>query len=257
VSTRRQAPPLRLLSFLSERAARHYAAAGRLAASAAGLRAGSLQQPGLVRLEKALGDERPALIFLCGLPYVELRDRGWPVEPLAAPVPAGGDGPLYHAALVLRPGLAALPEPCRLAYNGEDSLSGWLLPRSALPASLFANAVRSGSHRRSLELLLGAEADAAAVDSTVLALEARRDPRIDSLRVVRRVGPAPSPPAVLVHGSAEQAEALRAGLVALSRTSEGRQALALGLVDRYLPVTDADYAPVRALARGGAVPVRA
>ena len=102
---------------------------------------------------------------------------------------------------MLRRGLVAgsaadLRDPL-MAYNGEDSLSGWVLPRAALAPRglvepLYARTVRSGSHHRSLELLDAGEADAAAIDSTVLALEVRARPSFGELPVLEQLGPAPA-----------------------------------------------------------------
>ena len=55
----------------------------------------------------------------------------------------------------------------------------------------------------------------------------------------------PSPPVALAGGDAELAASLRAALTALGGSDEGRAALALGAVQRFEAVGDADYAPVR------------
>ena len=81
-----------------------------------------------------------------------------------------------------------------------------------LAAPLYDGAIETGSHRRSLELLASGELDAAAIDSTVLALEARADPAFAALRVLERLGPAPIPPVVLVNGDPALAAALRDAL---------------------------------------------
>ena len=51
---------------------------------------------------------------------------------------------------------------------------------------------------------------------------------------------------MLVAGDTQLAESLRAALIALGGSDEGRAALALGAVKRFDAVGDADYAPVRA-----------
>ena len=99
---------------------------------------------GLEELEAVAAGE-PALVYLCGLPYTRLRDRGLPLEPLAAPVSALAPevGACYRSVLLARPGLAgtALEDlaDARLAINGHDSMSGWVLPvGSGLPLERFA-----------------------------------------------------------------------------------------------------------------------
>jgi phosphonate transport system substrate-binding protein len=183
-----------------------------------------------------------------------MRDAGAPIEPLAAPVPEDEDGAWYRADLLVAPGASATtPEQLRgrrVAYNGDDSLSGWVLPRHALrelgidPESY--DWVHTGSHHNSLGALLRGEVEGAPIDSTVLALELRAQPALAALTRIARLGRMPSPPVALVGGDPELAASLRAGLTALDGRDDGREALALGAVQRFDAVGDADYAPVRA-----------
>ncbi len=75
--------------------------------------------------------------------------------------------------------------------------------------------------------------------------EARAFPAVAALHVVERLGPATSPPVVLLGGDPELAAGLRQALVMLSRDASGRYALDLGLVERYAPVNDSDYDAIR------------
>jgi phosphonate transport system substrate-binding protein len=247
---------LRIHSFLGMLALPHYVAVGALVARACGLAADPVDEPGLRRLDEVIDAPGPALLFLCGLPYVRTRGRGAPVEAIAGAIPQGDDRPRYYADLVLRSGLEVSSAESlvgrRIGLNGRDSLSGYVLPESALvlrePAvPLYDHAIETGGHHQSLGLLVAGEIDAAAIDSTVLALEARADPAIAALAVAERFGPAPIPPVVLVGGSPALADELRGALLALDRSDEGRAALALGLIDRYVAVADSDYDPVRAM----------
>lgn len=249
---------LRVENFLAEAAAPHHAAIADAIAGSAGLATGHLTQRGLDELDAVVSDPAPALLFLCGLPYTRLRDRGAPLEPLGAPVPLGsrsGGAPVYFSDLVARAGLQATGvaglEGALVAINDEDSLSGFVLPLAELAKrgleGAFERTVRTGSHRRSLELLLSGGADAAPIDSTVLYLEGRREPRIADLRVVDSLGPAPSPPVVLAHGTRTLRDGLRAGLLALSSTGHGTEILAGAGFSSYASVKDADYDPVRAM----------
>ena len=167
-----------------------------------------------------------------------MRDSGAPVEPLAAPVPEDEDGAFYRADLLLAPGAQETgPEQlrgARVAFNGDDSLSGWVMPRQALrelgidPDGY--DWVQTGSHRNSLRALLRDEVEAAPIDSTVLALELRADPALAALRRIARLGHMPSPPVTLVGGDAGLAATLRAALTALEDSEQGRAALGLGAV---------------------------
>jgi ABC-type phosphate/phosphonate transport system substrate-binding protein len=171
-------------------------------------------------------------------------------------VPVGESGPRYFSDLVARDGLDAGSADelvgRRIGLNGRDSLSGFVLPyaaliRRGLAKPLYEGAIETGSHRRSLAMLVAGELDAASIDSTLLALRALHDPAIAGLRVIERLGPAPIPPVVLLHGTPGLADALRAALVALDASNEGRAALALGQVARYEAVADRDYDAVRAM----------
>jgi ABC-type phosphate/phosphonate transport system substrate-binding protein len=247
---------LRVHSFLADVARPHFTAVAQLAARAAGLELAEIDEPALDELDEVLAAPGPALLFLCGLPYVRAYDRGVAVETLAAAVPVGEPGPRYFADVVARAGLAASSADDlvgrRIGLNGRDSLSGYVLPYSALvprglAGALYDGAIETGSHRRSLAMLVAGELDAASIDSTLLALRARGEPAIAALRVVERLGPAPIPPVVLLHGDPALAEALREALVGLDQSEEGRAALALGQVERYSAVADSDYDAVRAM----------
>jgi phosphonate transport system substrate-binding protein len=246
-------PTLAVHSFLSQVARPHYEAVAGLLAEQVGVSLEPLRETPLAQLPAVVAGP-PALLFVCGLPYTRVRDAGAPIEPLAAPVPPDEDGSFYRADLLVAPG-ARETEPAqlrgaRVAYNGHDSLSGWVMPRHALrelgidPESYVW--VRTGSHHNSLRALLRGEVAAAPIDSTVLALEARGEPELAALRRIARLGRMASPPVALVGGNAELAGALRAALTGLSESDEGRAALELGGIQRFGAVADADYAPVRA-----------
>jgi ABC-type phosphate/phosphonate transport system substrate-binding protein len=245
---------MRALSFLGAAARPHYAAVAAAVAGALGEPAPEVVEPGLDHLAEAVADPRPALAFLCGLPYVRLRDQDAPVQALAAPVieeEGAADRAVYFSDVLVRPGAPPL-ESCRVGFNSADSLSGWVLPRSGLDRPDDLHWVRTGSHRRSLELLDAGEIDAAPIDSYVLRLERRETPRFGLLERRLRIGPMPAPPVVAFGGDVALHRAMQAALLDLPRTAEGRRALALGAVLRYAPVTSATYAPVRALDRPAA-----
>jgi phosphonate transport system substrate-binding protein len=69
------------------------------------------------------------------------------------------------------------------------------------------------------------------------------------LRVIETLGPSPSPP-LIVAGEQGMAlrEQLRASLLALPTTAEGRSILAAGGLARFAAVADGDYDAIRAMA---------
>jgi phosphonate transport system substrate-binding protein len=249
-------PPVTTLavhSFLGQVARTHYAAVASELARLTGVELEPLRETPLADLP-AVTTGPPALLFICGLPYVRMRDAGAPIEPLAAPVPEGEDAAVYRADLLVAPG-STVTSPgqlsgARVAFNGDDSLSGWVMPRHALrglgidPDSY--EWVATGSHRNSLRALQRGEVEAAPIDSTLLALELRADRTLAALRRIARLGRMPSPPVALVGGDAMLASSLRAALAGLHEAEGGRAALALGAVQRYDATADRNYAPVRA-----------
>jgi phosphonate transport system substrate-binding protein len=246
-------PAVAVHSFLGQAARPHYEAVSAIIAAEAGIEIEPLRETPLADLPAVVAGP-PALLFICGLPYARTRDRGFPIEPLAAPVPEDEKGAVYRADLLVAPS-SEVTAPgeligARVAFNGDDSLSGWVLPRHALRGlgidpDLY-DWVPTGSHRNSLRALQRGDVAAAPIDSTVLALELRADPALGDLRRVARLGEMPSPPVALVAGDGSLTAALRAALTGLPSSEQGRAALALGGVQRFDAVADADYEPVRA-----------
>lgn len=238
---------MRSHAFLGDALHPYQTAVTQLVAERSGIAIEPTRAAELAELEAVAGGP-PALLFLCGLPYTRLRDRGFPVEPLAAPVSAleADHGPTYRSVLLARPGLrgSGLDDltGARLVINGYDSMSGWVLPvGSGLPLERFASVEETGAHRASLDRLLAEEADAAPIDSMLLAGERVHDERLATLVELAAYGPSPSPPVVLVAGEDDRAERLRQALVGLHGDAEGRAALALGGMARFDVVDDATY----------------
>ena len=246
-------PTLAVHSFLGQVARPHYEAVANALGAQTGVSFEPLAETPLADLPDVVAGP-PALLFVCGLPYTRMRDAGAPIEPLAAPVPEDEDGPFYRADLLVAPGDEHTQGPeqlrgARVAYNGDDSLSGWVLPRHALrelgidPDGYVW--VRTGSHHNSLRALARGEVEAAPIDSTVLTLELRADPSLTALRRIARLGRMTSPPVALVGDDDGLAQALRSALTGLEVSADGRAALALGGVRRYAPVGDSEYEAVR------------
>jgi len=113
----------------------------------------------------------------------------------------------------------------------------------------FGEVIASGSHQRSIRLVLDGSVDASGIDSTVLELEQAQQPGVArGLRVVESIGPCPVPPVVVAARRPEALKArLREVLLAMHGDPEGRAILADGLIDRFVPVRDADYDPIRTM----------
>jgi len=145
----------------------------------------------------------------------------------------------------------------RFAFTDPLSTSGRLYPLSLLkargmdPGAYFGSTTYTYSHDNSIKAVFQGLADGAAVDSLVYDQWVRKNPDLGaSLRVVARSETFPSPP--MVAGKRLDPalrEAISRALLTMHQTPEGRAILANLGIDRWMPQQDADYAPVRALAR--------
>jgi phosphonate transport system substrate-binding protein len=204
--------------------------------------------------------------FICGLPYVALRDApAQSVELLAAPVlrqPRYGDQPVYFSDVVVRcdsrfQSFADL-RGSTWAYNDPHSHSGygvvrWKLAISGGTHGFFGKVIASGAHWRSLRMVAAGEADAAAIDTHVLAIELEQEPALaGQVRVIDTLGPSPIQPVVAARRLPPRLKAeLRTALLRLSDDEAMRDALRYGHIARFVAVTDAHYDPIRLMLAAG------
>ena len=214
--------------------------------------------------ERALHAGEVHVGWLCGLPYVQEAARARPrFELLAAPVMRGpryAARPVYFSDLIVRHDhparcLADL-RGATVAINEPNSHSGFGVLRHALveaglPHGFFGSVVESGSHQRSLELIESGQADAAAIDCTVLETELRARPtRRAGLRPLATLGASPIPPRVASSCLPMTTHAaLRAALLALPFDAASEAAFEQAQVLGFARVDDAWYDPIRAMAR--------
>jgi phosphonate transport system substrate-binding protein len=201
---------------------------------------------------------------MCGLQYVVAADEGAQpgVKLLVAPIMCGhryASRPVYFSDVVVRSdsfirSFADL-RGAAWAYNEPTSQSGYNITRYTLATrgetgAYFSRVVFAGSHQRSLALVLDGSVDAAAIDSVVLERELHeRVGLAQRLRVVDTFGPSPSPPVVV---SRRVTDTIRKALSLILRdlhlAPEGSALLASGGVQRFVPVVDSDYDPIRSMA---------
>ena len=139
--------------------------------------------------------------FMCAPPFFWLLESGVKVELLGV-APIFDDSrceaqPVYFADVVTRAAGAATFEALRggvWAYNDACSLSGYYCLLEHLHAlgedkTFFRQLSASGSHGASLELVLGGQADAAAIDSNVLRLAVAAYPELrEQLKILTSWG---------------------------------------------------------------------
>ena len=115
----------------------------------------------------------------------------------------------------------------------------------------FGRVVDAGTHQGSIQMVLDGAIDASGIDSTVLETELANRPEIGpALRTIASLGPSPIPPVVVArHVAPSLAARLRVLFLGMAADPAGRALLAEGRVAGFVPVQDADYDPIRAMAR--------
>ena len=205
--------------------------------------------------------------WMCSLPYIWKADRASPgIELLAAPVmkPARyQDQPVYFSDIVVQRESKFRRfgdlRGASWAYNEPHSHSGYNITRYRLAKmgienGYFGEVIVSGSHIRSLDLILEGTVDASAIDSTVLDLLLTEKPGIgEQIRVIDTWGPSPIPPWVISKKlDADLRKSMRKLLLEMHRHVEGRKILDQGLIDHFTLVDDHYYDSVREMYRSAA-----
>ena len=204
------------------------------------------------------------LCWICGLPYVrKTKLTPLQIEPLVAPVMAGSryqGRPIYYSDVVVRQessyhSLADL-KGARWAYNEPGSQSGYgvvlyTLALQGKSLSHFGQVIESGSHQRSLQMILSGEVDSSAIDSTVLEMEVAIDPALATrIRIIDSFGPSPIPPWVVsMNMPLTTRQAVLELLIHMESDVQGRTILNRALMARFVSVDDHDYDPIRKMAR--------
>jgi phosphonate transport system substrate-binding protein len=198
--------------------------------------------------------------FVCSLPYVTFERRGIsPAVPVAAPVLAGeryGGRPIYYSDVIV-PRDAPVHSFDDLrgrswAFNELLSHSGYGITRYHLlrlgeTHGFFGEVIEAGFHESAIRMVAEGAVDGSAIDSQVLAVAVRDDPSLrDSLRVVDALGPSTIQPVAVSRRVPEALRnAIRDTLVAMGEDAAGRERLAAGLVERYVPVGPEAYDDIR------------
>jgi phosphonate transport system substrate-binding protein len=212
--------------------------------------------------------------FVCSIPYLLLSSAGRVrMEVIAAPVLRGrryAGRPIYFSDVIVhadRPwqSLDDL-DGRRWAFNEPYSHSGFMvalhgLARLGATASFIGEAIEAGFHDDAIQMVRDGRADWAAIDSQVLDLALRRDPRLRrDIRVIATLGPSTIQPVVASARrlSGSQRGAAREALLAMHAAPGDRMVLRASGIDRFVAVEDADYDDIRAMletvSRAGLLP---
>lgn len=183
--------------------------------------------------------ESPGLLLgqTCGMPY-RTRLHG-AVELVGTPDYALADAPpgYYYSVFVTRkdePGEAEDFIDRTLAFNGQDSQSGWAAPQNQMAKRglRFTHTRHTGAHRDSAKAVAAGKADIAAIDAVSWRLiEAHMPELAAQLRVIGHTDPTPGLPLIAAKGSVTAPLARAFATAAAALTPADRAALGLqGLV---------------------------
>jgi ABC-type phosphate/phosphonate transport system substrate-binding protein len=200
--------------------------------------------------------------FVCSLPYVTFERRGTaPADPVAAPVLEGeryGGRPIYFSDVIVgrdSPFGSFLDLRGRSwAYNEPLSHSGYGITRYHLlrlgeTDGFFGEVIEAGFHEEAIRMVARGEVDGSAIDSQVLAVALRDDPSLrEAIRVVEALGPSTIQPiAVSRRVPQDLREGIRAALLGMAEDPAVRHRLAVGLVERLVPVAPSSYDDIRVM----------
>ncbi len=245
---------LRLVSYLAPNTFGFYEAVAAYLSRAFGVEV-YLEQSQYDPLEDPiLLSDRLDIAFICGLPFARLRRvASNQLQTLVAPVMQASryqNRPVYFSDVIVNAesNLHSFDdlEGKTLCYNDLGSNSGYNLVRQRLiqdryPSSFFGKVVQSGSHQRSIAMVVDGLADCSAIDSTVLEQELRDRPELSHrLRAIDAIGPCPMPPVVAARrlGSA-LLNSLQSALC--QPDLELQSAMERSHIWRYVPVQSEDY----------------
>ncbi len=197
------------------------------------------------------------LAFICGLPFARYHQASsYQLQALVAPVMQARryqNRPVYFSDIIVKADsdLMSFDDLAgkTFTYNDLGSNSGYNLVHQRLiqagyPSHFFGNLIPSGSHQRSMRLVVEGLADSAAIDSTVLEQELLDFPELSHhLRVIDSIGPCLVPPVVVAqHLGKAFIDSLESALI--QPDTELQSAMKRSQIQRYVPVKSEDYAPL-------------
>jgi phosphonate transport system substrate-binding protein len=198
--------------------------------------------------------------FVCGLAYIEMAPT-LGLGAIAAPILRGeryGGRAVYFSDVIVRRESPFRTfhdlRGCSWSFNEPLSQSGYGVTRYHLvrlgeTAGFFGKVIEAGFHHRSLDLVCQGVVDASAIDSHVLALTLRDQPELtEQIHVLDSLGPSTIQPVVVGTWLPRLLRSrIQAALVDMVEDEVGRALLALGLIERFVPRTDADYDDLRCM----------
>ena len=209
-------------------------------------------------INELLGKGEIDLAFICSGPYASARDRHGFV-PLAVPEVQGST--FYQSYLIVNKdsvfqGLSGL-KGHSFAFTDPESNTGklvptfWLAELNQRPETFFSQTIFTYSHDNSILAVARGLVAAAAVDGLVWEYYQATNPVFTSkTRVIKKSEPYGIPPLVVSrHLPAAERERLQQALLSMHHDPEGKKILAGLLIDRFLPLQEEWYEPIRSMLR--------
>lgn len=192
----------------------------------------------------------PAMLLSqsCGWPLVtELDGLVSTIGTFAYDIAGGGDGYYRSVIVATAPSSLSALATVPAAVNSFVSLSGWISLRAALGGDEHSRPiVLTGSHVASLAKLRSGEAEVATIDGITHALVARDQPAL--LEGLHVVGSGPRVPCLPIIGprawDGDRVALVRGALAAAVSRPDLADVRATLLIQRFVPLDAADYAPL-------------
>lgn len=255
-----QPDKLRLVSYLAPNMFGFYKAVGAYLSRVWGLETQLTQSEYDPLEDPMMLQDQLDIAFICGLPFARRHQViSTQLQALVAPVMQASryeNRPVYFSDIIVN-SQSNLYRFDDLAdktwcYNDPGSNSGYNLVRQRLmqggySSQFFRQAIQSGSHQRSIRLVMEGQADCSAIDSTVLEQELRNFPEFSPhLRVIESIGPCPMPPVVAAQRLGKAfIHSLQSALC--QPDAELQAAMARSHIQRYVPVQSEDYTQLATL----------
>lgn len=209
-------------------------------------------------INELLGKGEIDLAFICSGPYASARER-YGFVPLA--VPEVQRSTSYRAYLIVNRDspfnrLQDLKGQT-FAFTDPDSNTGrlvptfWLAELNLRPETFFKQIIYTYSHDNSILAVARGLVAGAAVDGLVWEYYQATNPVFTSkTRIIKKSEAYGIPPLVASRQlPASERERLQQTLFAMDRDPEGRKILAELLIDRFLPLQEERYEPIRSMQR--------
>ncbi|MFA5110344.1 MAG: phosphate/phosphite/phosphonate ABC transporter substrate-binding protein [Desulfobaccales bacterium] len=209
-------------------------------------------------INELLGKGEVDLAFICSGPYALGKGR-YGFVPLAVPEVQGRT--FYQSYLIVNQNspfhsLESL-KGHSFAFSDPESNSGklvptfWLAELNERSETFFSKVIYTYSHDNSIMAVARGLVDGATVDGLVWEYYQATNPVFTSkTRIIKKSEAFGIPPLVVSrHLPEAEREQLQEALLSMHRDPEGRKILAELLIERFLPLQDAWYEPIRSMQR--------